>query len=125
MKQKQGYINTAQYLSMSNTTLRRSARLAAKNATRVDELAVADSLSAVSLPAVSLPAVSLPAVSLPAVSLPAVSLPAFDPDDESDCYVPEPVILTTEEEYELNEWRKSKPTSIPRFMLNPKFWTKY
>jgi hypothetical protein len=100
MKQKQGYINTAQYLSMSNTTLRRSARLAAKNATRVDELAVADSLS-------------------------AVSLPAFDPDDESDCYVPEPVILTTEEEDELNEWRKSKPTSIPRFMLNPKFWTKY
>ena len=108
MKQKQGYINTAQYLSMSNTTLRRSARLAAKNATRVDELAD-----------------SLPADSLPAVSLPAVSLSAFDPDDESDCYVPEPVILTNEEEDELNEWRKSKPTSIPRFMLNPKFWTKY
>jgi hypothetical protein len=118
MKQKQGYINTAQYLSMSNTTLRRSARLAAKNATRVDELAD-------SLPADSLPADSLPADSLPADSLPAVSLSAFDPDDESDCYVPEPVILTNEEEDELNEWRKSKPTSIPRFMLNPKFWTKY
>ncbi len=119
MKQKQGYINTAQYLSMSNTTLRRSARLAAKNATRVDEPAIPVAV------AVSLPAVSLPADSLPAVSLPAVSLPDFDPDDESDCYVPEPVILTTEEEDELNEWRKSKPTSIPRFMLNPKFWTKY
>jgi hypothetical protein len=109
MKQKQGYINNAQYLSMSNTTLRRSARLAAKNATRVDELAIPVAV----------------ADSLPADSLSAVSLPTFDPDDESDCYVPEPVILTTEEEDELNEWRKSKPTSIPRFMLNPKFWTKY